>query len=105
MSNAHLQPFAVGEVVLTSLEALVSAAALNLGDAMPNGQTLAKPDPQEAWYALLAASGLMNHVGPLMKAGPREKLESRLAELLERFSKLHGDREFPIPKHLLAAQG
>jgi hypothetical protein len=87
-------------VVLTSLEALLSAAALNLGEAMPDGRRLAKPDPQEAWVALLTASAILSHTGPLMKpeaAAPRQATLDRLLALL---AQRHPNEQFRLPAHL-----
>lgn len=100
MSHAPVTPFTVGEVVLTSLDALLSAAALNLGEAMPDGRTLDRPDAQEAWKAILAASGMLKHVGPLMKESAWRQAEERLQAVTSRLATLHPDTEFPVPEAL-----
>lgn len=92
----------VAEITLTTLQALLSAAALHLGTALPDGRRLARPDAQEAWKAILGASGLLDRVGPLMApeayAAQRERLNGLLSLLAER----HGKERFPLPPELEA---
>lgn len=105
MSRAPVQPFTVGEVVLTSLDALTSAAALHLGEAMPGGGRLERPDPQEAWKAILAASGMLHHVGALMQPEALARAESRLQAVARRLASLHPDAEFPVPEGIARTLG
>lgn len=98
--SPSLAPFTVGEVVLTSLEALLSAAALHLGEAMPDGRRLDTPDPQEAWLALLSASALLNHVGALMKPEHLAPRQATLDRLLKRLAERHPTTRFTLPAHL-----
>ncbi|MFP5501271.1 MAG: hypothetical protein ACLGIN_02200 [Candidatus Sericytochromatia bacterium] len=68
-------------VIATSLESLLAAAALHLGEATAEGARLAGPDPQEAWRALLAADAMIQALDRLVH--PAFKAEtSRLAALL-----------------------
>jgi hypothetical protein len=95
-----LKPFVVGEVVATSLEALLSAAALHLGEAMPDGRKLAKTDPQEAWRALMAATGMLRYVGPLMDKAIADGYQATLQKRLALLAARHPNVEFPIPPDL-----
>lgn len=95
-----IKPFEVGEVVATSLEALLSAAALNLGEPMPDGRKLAIPDGMEAWRALLGATGLLRYVGPLMDPAKARAYEATLQQHLAQLAAMYPDEEFPIPADL-----
>lgn len=100
-----MAPFKVAEVVVTSLEALISAAALHLGDAMPDGCALgaADRDPNEAWFALLAASALVDQLGPMMDVGLREGWQARLSGLAERLAQAYPQKEFPAPAPVVSS--
>lgn len=102
-----MQPFQVAEIVVTSLEALLSAAALHLGDAMPDGRGLPadQRDPVEAWFALLGAGALVDQLGPLMQAERRDGWRTRIAGLVERLAKAHPDRRFPAPAPVVSSLG
>jgi hypothetical protein len=101
MSAEPMEPFSVGQLVLTSLEAFLNAAALHLGDALPDGRRLDATDPQEAWRALLGASALLNQFGPLMKGDKLVPYEAGLAHLLERLGQAYPDARFPAPAWLV----
>lgn len=100
-----MQPFKVAEVVVTSLEALISAAALHLGDAMPDGRGLPadQRDPVEAWFALLGAGALVDQLGPLMQAEIRDAYRSRIEGLVDRLAKEHPARKFPAPAPVVSS--
>ncbi len=97
--------FKVAEVVVTSLEALISAAALNLGDALPDGRALAAAarDPIEAWFALLAAGALVDQLGPMMNIELREGYRERLTDLAERLAEAHPQKDFPVPAPVVSS--
>lgn len=99
-SSPLLNPVVVGEVVATSLEALLSAAALHLGEPMPDGRKLMKADPMEAWRALLAATGLLRYVGPLMDPAVAEGYAATLQQRLDLLAARYPDQDFPIPQDL-----
>lgn len=96
----HVAPFSVAEMVVTSLEAFMSAAALNLGEATPDGRNLAAPDALEAWRALLAATGLLNQFSPMMNETLLVPYQAGLAHLLQTFVARHPDLEVPVPSWL-----
>lgn len=94
-----MQPFKVAEVVVTSLEALVSAAALNLGAELPDGRALpaSEQDPMEAWLALLAAGGIMDAVGAMMQQELREGYRGRIGEQADKLAAMYPKKPFPVP--------
>jgi hypothetical protein len=100
-----MAPFKVAEVVVTSLEALISAAALHLGDALPDGRALptADQDADEAWFALLAAGALVDQLGPMMDPKIRQGWQDRLGELAERLAEAYPQKEFPAPAPVVAS--
>ena len=102
---APMAPFKVAEVVVTSLEALISAAALHLGDALPDGRALAVADrdPGEAWFALLAAGALVDQLGPMMDVAIREGWQDRISGLAERLAEAHPHRQFPAPAPVVSS--
>lgn len=95
-----LKSFEVGEVIVTSLEALLSAAALNLGESLPDGRKLSLPDGMEAWRALLGAIGLLRYVGPLMDPAVAKGYQATLQRLLEKIAAMYPNEDFPIPADL-----
>jgi hypothetical protein len=99
-----LLPFTVAEVVLTSLEALLSAARLHLGEAMADGRRLDQTDPQEAWRALLAASALVSHTGALMAPEALAPRQAELERLLALLAERHPSAQFAVPAHLLPSR-
>jgi hypothetical protein len=54
-----------------------------------------KPDPLEAWLALLAASGILAQLKPVMADEFRRPFEQLLVQLLDRFKRQHGDLQVP----------
>ena len=97
--------FQVAEVVVTSLEALISAAALHLGDRMPDGRglTTGQQDPVEAWFALLGAGALVDQLGPLMQAEIRDGYRSRIEGLVDRLAKGYPTKKFPAPAPVVSS--
>lgn len=91
--------FKVAEVVVTSLEAFISAATLNLGGQLPDGRALpvAEQDPIEAWFALLAAGGLMDSLGAMMQAELRDNFKSRISEQADKLALMYPQKQFPVP--------
>lgn len=96
-----LEPFTVGQLVLTSLESFFSAASLHLGDALPDGRKLEATDPQEAWRALLAASALVNQFAPLMTDDRLVPYQAGLEHLLQRLGETYPDARFAAPAWLV----
>ena len=84
------------EVIATSLESLLAAAALHLGEATAEGARLAAPDPQEAWRALLAADALISSLDRLVHPAFKGEM-ARLAALL---AARHPALELPVPASL-----
>lgn len=84
------------EVIATSLESLLAAAALHLGEATASGARLAAPDPQEAWRALLAAEAVISALDRLMHPAFQAEL-ARLAALL---AERHPALALPVPASL-----
>jgi hypothetical protein len=101
-TDPALAPFQVGELVATSIEGFLSAAALNLGEPMADGRKLAAPDPMEAWRALLSAAALLNTLSPLMSDGRLVPYQAGLAALCEQLAKAHPTTAFPMPTWLHA---
>jgi hypothetical protein len=98
---ADLEPFTVGQLVLTSLETFFSAASLHLGDALPDGRKLEQTDPQEAWRALLAASALVNQFAPLMTDDRLVPYQAGLEHLLQRLGETYPNARFAAPAWLV----
>jgi hypothetical protein len=101
----ELAPFKVAEIVVTSLEALLSAAALHLGEALPDGRQLAvtERDPVEAWMALLSASALVEQMGRYMNETARKAFEGKLQALVDKLAAQHGDKQFPAPAPVVSS--
>ena len=95
--TATWTPPPVGRQVETALKAFLSAAALHLGDALPDGSRLPAPDPEEAWRALLCAVALADALGPVMPPALHATYDPALEALLARFAAAHGTRELPPP--------
>ena len=97
--------FKVAEVVVTSLEAFISAAALNLGAQLPDGRALsaAEQDPIEAWFALLAAGGLMDSLGAMMQQELRESYRRRIGEQADKLAAMYPKRQFPAPAPVVSS--
>ncbi|MDB5095790.1 MAG: hypothetical protein JWM80_211 [Cyanobacteria bacterium RYN_339] len=102
---SELAPFKVAEIVVTSLEALLSAAALHLGEALPDGRQLApiERDPIEAWMALLSASALVEQMGRYMRDDLRQTFEGKLQALVTKLAANHADRQFPVPAPVVSS--
>lgn len=83
-------------VIATSLESLLRAAALHLGEATAEGARLAAPDPQEAWRALLASEALITALDRLMHPA----FQAELARLATRLAERHPALDFPVPASL-----
>lgn len=98
-------PFTVNDVILASLEALFAAAALHVGETLPDGTRLASPDEQEAWKALLAASGMVAHVRSVMASEAKDVVEPRLKALLTAFAARYPNAALPAPASLAEALG
>jgi hypothetical protein len=102
MADTTVTPFTVSELIATSLDALVSAASLHLGEALPDGRRLDQPDPMEAWRALLAIHALLGQLGPMMDDGAIAPFKNAYAYLIKRLAERHPGEEFPVPGPLLA---
>lgn len=100
-----MAPFKVAEIVVTSLEALISAAALHLGEQLPDGRQLpeAERDPIEAWMAILGASSLVDQLGRYMRDDLRQTFETRVQGLTEALATRYGDRPFPAPAPVVSS--
>lgn len=98
-----LEPVRAGELVVTALDALLSAAALHMGKLMPDGRGLAEPDPMEAWIALLGASALYAQLQPLFDEEATAVYRQELVTLLEQFGTEHAGLAVPTPGADLAA--
>jgi hypothetical protein len=94
------EPFSVKDVIAFTLQGYLGAAALHLGETLADGSALAQPDPQEAWRALLAASGLLDALDRIL----HEDFRATFEHLLKRLAERHPDLEFPIPQALLAGR-
>lgn len=91
-----LDTFSVGELVATSLDALINAAALHLGE--PDVHTalpLEQPDRHQAWLALYAASALLEQLGPLMDEDALVPFRAGFSRLVITFAEQHPDFELP----------
>ena len=87
--DESVDPFSVGTLVATALDSFLSAAALHLGDALPSGRTLADRDATEAFLALVAASALLDQLGPVMNDDVKLPFQAGLANLARRFAAQH----------------
>lgn len=96
----ELEPFTVGQLVVSSIEAFFSAATLHLGEALPDGRRLPATDPMEAWRALLAASALLSQLGPLMAPEKLMPYQAGLDYLLNQLATQHPTMAFPVPSWL-----
>lgn len=83
------ETFTVGELVVVSLDGLLAAAALHLGEPDEAGSRLEAPDPQQAWLALFAASALLEQLGPLMSEDVVVPYRAGFARLVEKFAAEH----------------
>lgn len=92
-----IEPFTVGQLAATAIEAFFSAAALHLGEALPDGRKLDATDPMEAWRAILGASALINQLGPLMIDARLMPYQAGLDHLLAEIARRHPTMEFPMP--------
>lgn len=90
-------PHTVGEVVGTSLDAFLTAAALHLGEPDRNGKHIQQPDPIEAWIAMISASALLMQLRPIMTDAMRAPYEQALRQLADRFAAQHPDVRVPAP--------
>jgi|GEM_PF-3349002 hypothetical protein len=88
--------FKVAQIVATSIDALLSAASLNLGEPLADGSRLAEPDPVEAYLATMAAHTLIERMGPLMTDTVRMPFEAAIARLAKLFAEKHPHQ--PVPK-------
>ena len=97
-SPAPVAPFTVAEVMVTAMEALLSAAALHLGDALPDGRQLPaeRRDPMEAWLALVGVAAWLEQLGPMMAEQIRGGYNERTEALLARLASRYPDASFPI---------
>lgn len=87
----------VGQVIGESIDALLLAAALHLGEATPDGRRLARPSGDEAWRALLAASAMIHAVGPMMEPMVASRYAAALQANLELLKRRFPQREFTVP--------
>ena len=83
--------FTVGELVATTLDALINAAAAHLGQPLPDGRQLAKPDARQAYMALLCAGELLESLSPLMNEAAVLPIRAGLARQSLIFAELHPD--------------
>lgn len=94
-TSEFLPPVSAGQVLATSLEAMLSNASLNLGDRTPEGQRLEHPDAQEAWLSLMSASALLVELAPVLDDSVAGYYRVALVGLLERFAKLYPEQQVP----------
>lgn len=94
-SDIELVP--VGQVIGESIDALLLAAALHLGEATPDGRRVARPNADEAWRAILAASAMIHAVGDMMEPLVASRYAAALQANLELLKRRFPNREFPIP--------
>lgn len=87
----------VSTIARTTIQGLFSAAALHLGEAMPDGRTLEQPDPQEAWLALLSAGALLDQFYPLLSEEVEAPYRQVMQGLAERLAERHADIQLPMP--------
>jgi hypothetical protein len=93
-------PFQVGELLVTSLDGFLTAAALHMGDKLADGRGLERTDPTEAWLALLGATGLLLELAPVLANEIKLPYQAILADLLKRYAEAFPDRSVPLPtKH------
>ncbi len=97
-----LPEFKVGQLVADAINAFLSAAALHLGEATPDGEQVAMPSPSEAWLALMGASALVGELSEHMAAPMRQYFQQALDSLLLKFAERFPDEEVPAPGLLLA---
>jgi hypothetical protein len=99
-TSQGLAPFTVGQLVISAIEAFFSAAALHLGESLPDGRKLDQTDPMEAWRALLGASALLNQLGPLMADAKLVPYQAGLDHLLAKLAAEYPTTRFPVPAWL-----
>jgi hypothetical protein len=95
-----LEPFTVGQLVVSAIEAFFSAAALHLGESLPDGRKLDVTDPLEAWRALLGASALLMQLGPLMADAKLLPYQAGLDHMLAKLAADYPTTRFPVPNWL-----
>lgn len=89
--------FSVGELLVTSLDGLLTAAALHMGDKLADGRGLRETDATECWLALLGAAGLLVELAPVLRDEVKRPYEAILADLLQRYGEAFPDRKVPTP--------
>lgn len=94
---AYREPVSANALIAASVQSLLAAAALHVGEATADGRTLPVKDPQEAWRALLAAGALIEKLEPMM----HESFKASHTHLVERLAALHPEVEFPVPESLV----
>lgn len=87
----------VGQLVADAINSFLSAAALLLGSATAGGASVAKPNPSEAWLALMGASALINELSPHMGEPMRQYFSLALDRYLKVFAERYPDEVVPLP--------
>lgn len=95
LSSVVPEAFSVGELVAVSIEGLLNAASAHLGEPDEAGLVLEAPEPQQAWLALLAASALLERLGPMMSDDAVVPFRAGFARLVEKFAADHPDFHLP----------
>lgn len=83
----------VATLAALTLQGFLTAAGLHLGEEAPQAPRLARPDPQEAWRALLAADALCRALDPWLNDAFRVALQ----RLARRFAERHPGLAVPLP--------
>lgn len=95
--SSHVELVPVGQVIGESIDALLLAAALHLGESTPDGRRVARPDADEAWRAILAAGAMVHAVGGMMDPLVASRYAAALQANLELLKRRFPHREFPVP--------
>lgn len=91
--------FTVGQLTATAIDSFLSAAALHLGEPLPSGRTIAERDPVEAYLALVAASALLDQLGPVMNDDIKLPFQAGLSNLAKLFATTYPRVRVPrLPK-------
>lgn len=83
----------VAALAALTLQSFLTAAALHLGQALPDGTRLPHPDAHEAWRALLAADALVRALAPWLDDAFRRALQ----DLAAAFALAHPTLAVPAP--------
>lgn len=82
----YVPPFSVAELLLTSLDGFLTAAALHMGDKLEDGRGLQITNATECWLALMGATGLLVELAPMLNDEIKKPYEATLAKLLARYA-------------------